>query len=345
MFISRPSHKRAIIIALLCLLVITVVASLLVGPIKLPLSDLFTILVRPDDQPQALVVWEIRLPRTLMVVLVGSALAVAGAMIQGLFRNPLADPALIGVSQGAALSTVLITLVGVEWIPFLLGSMKALTLPLAAFLGGLLTTFVVLRIGRVAQGANTAAMLLAGVAINALAGAVIGLCQYLATEQQLKNMTFWMLGSFSHVGWHNLYFAAPIILLSFAFVPALIKPLNVLLLGESEAKHLGVNLAFTQTAIVILATLMVAAGVASVGVVGFVGLVVPHIIRLSMGPDHRYLIPASMLLGAAILLLADMAARTIVLPAELPIGILTALVGGPFFIYLIIKQKQKMSLL
>jgi iron complex transport system permease protein len=286
---------------------------------------------------QEAVLLAIRLPRACAAVLVGGALATAGAALQGLFRNPLADPALIGVSNGAALAAVMVIVLG--------GSIAgvvphAIALPLAAFGGGLVATFLVYRIASRDGRTDVATMLLAGVAVNAIAAAGIGFMVFLSDDQQLRDLNYWLLGSLGGITWSSLTYGAPLIAFGALALPFFARQLNALLLGEVEAVHLGFRVERSKRLIVVLAALVTGVAVALSGVIGFVGLVVPHLVRLLTGPDHRLLLPLSVLLGASLLLIADLFARTLVLPAELPIGILTACIGGPFFIWLLLRRRS-----
>lgn len=290
---------------------------------------------------QAMVLFGIRLPRVVLGVLVGAGLSVSGAAMQGLFRNPLADPALVGVSSGAALGAVGIIVLGAAlpsaWVdlagPFLL--------PLAAFAGGALATLLVYRLATSDGRTSVATMLLAGIAINAVAGAGTGLMTFLADDDQLRDLMFWTLGSLGGVTWTRLAVVAPLVLLGIAATLPLARSLNALLLGEAEAGHLGIDTQRVKRRIIALAALIVGAATAVSGIIGFVGLVVPHLLRLAIGPDHRYLLPGAALLGASLLLGADLLARTLLAPAELPIGIVTALVGGPFFLWLLLRDRRR----
>lgn len=282
----------------------------------------------------------IRLPRTCLGMLAGAALAVSGAALQGLFRNPLADPALIGVSTGAALAAVCVIVLGAGLAAAFSFTVGPFLLPIAAFAGGLLTTLLVYRIANRDGRTDVATMLLAGVALNAIAGAGIGLLVFISTDQQLRDLSFWMLGSLGGVTWAKMLPAAPLIAFAIIALPLLARHLNALLLGETEALHLGFHVEHTKRFIVVLVALATGASVALTGVIGFVGLVVPHLVRLTIGPDHRTLLPASILLGASLMLIADLGARTVVLPAELPIGILTSCVGGPFFLWLLLRRRS-----
>jgi len=293
---------------------------------------------------QETVLLAIRLPRAVLGLLVGAGLAVAGAALQGLFRNPLADPGLIGVSNGAALAAAVTIVLGGAGVLGLPAWLVAHLLPVSAFAGGVAATWLVYLIASREGGTDVAVMLLAGVALNAIVGAAIGLLIFLSDDQELRDLNFWLLGSLGGATWDRLAVAAPLILLPSLLLIAQGRRLNALLLGEVEAGHLGVAVERTKRAIVLLAAMAVGASVALTGVIGFVGLVVPHLIRLVIGPDHRTLLPASILLGAALLLVADVLARTLALPAELPIGILTSTVGGPFFLWLLLRQRTQWAI-
>ncbi len=290
---------------------------------------------------EATVLLEIRLPRVVLGVLVGSALAVAGAALQGLFRNPLADPGLIGVSTGAALAAGVAIVFGGGLAAMLPAALQGALLPMAAFGGGLVATAVVYFLAHRDGRADVSTLLLAGVALNAIAGAAMGLLVFVSDDQQLRDLNFWLLGSLGGVTWERLVPALPLLLAPIALMPMLARPLDALLLGETEAAHLGFRVESAKRLTVVLAALGVGGAVALTGVIGFVGLVVPHLVRLVLGPGHRLLLPAAALLGASLLLLADLLARTVVLPAELPIGIVTSCVGGPFFLWLLVRRGRQ----
>lgn len=306
--------------------------AILAAPLGLELPWEFT-------RQQEAVMTAIRLPRAVAGVLVGASLAASGAALQGLFRNPLADPALIGVSMGAALGAAAMIVVG-GGLAGLAAFLSPFLLPLAAFGGGLATTFFVCRIASRDGRTDVATMLLAGVAMNAITGAGIGFMVFLSDDQQLRDLNYWLLGSVGGITWSGLAPAAPFILFAIVALPFFARSLNALLLGESEAGHLGFRVERTKRLIVVLAALATGTAVALTGVIGFIGLVVPHLVRLTAGPDHRFLLPLSILLGASLMLVADLFARTLVLPAELPIGILTACVGGPFFLWLLLRRRE-----
>lgn len=289
---------------------------------------------------QEAVLLAIRLPRALAGIFVGAALAACGAALQGLFRNPLADPALIGVSTGAALAAATVIVLGGSLTAVAAFLPLSLLLPLAAFGGGLATTLIVYRIASRDGRTDVAIMLLAGVAMNAITAAGVGLMVFMSDDQQLRDLNFWLLGSLGGATWDSLGAGAPFLVIGALALLLFARPLNALLLGESEAGHLGFRVERTKRTIVVLAALVTGAAVALTGVISFVGLVVPHVVRLLAGPDHRLLLPCSMMFGAALLLIADLFARTLVLPAELPISILMACIGGPFFIWLLLRRRR-----
>lgn len=296
---------------------------------------------RPEAQSIATILLDIRLPRIFLGILTGAGLAVAGVTLQGLFRNPLADPGLVGVSTGAALAAATFIVLGRLLIPILPPELLRHALPLAAFGGGLAATVIVYLVATREGRTDIATLLLSGVAINAMAAAGIGLLIFLSSEQELRDLNFWMLGSLNGITWPRLIVAAPLILAPTLILMGFARHLNALLLGEAEARHLGFRVERMKRVMVGLVALTVGAIVALTGAIGFVGLVVPHLVRLLMGADHRTLFPLSALLGAALVLVADLVARTIVVPAELPIGILTAMLGGPFFLWLLLRQRDQ----
>lgn len=285
------------------------------------------------SQQQMAVLWNIRLPRVVLGGLVGAALAVSGALLQGIFRNPLADPGLIGVSSGAALGAVFTIISG-------LAVFGIYTLPVAAFLAGAATTLLVYRLSRRHGRTDVAMLLLVGLALNALAGATTGLLTYLADDAQLRSIVFWTLGGLGGALWETVLAAAPPILIVLVLAPRLGFYLNLFALGEAEARHLGVNVEWIKRAAVLMAALATGAAVALTGPIGFIGLIVPHMVRLAIGPDHRWLIPACAFGGATLLILADLLARTLAAPAEIPVGLFTSFAGGPFFLALILRTRR-----
>lgn len=323
-------------ILLVCAVFFSSLLALQNGPIAMSSSELWLALWNDNATSNHAILFDIRLPRILMSLLVGAGLAVSGAVMQGLFRNPLADPGLVGVSAGAALGAGLAIVLG-GW---LFVEVPMWLLPLNAFIFGLAVTWIVYLIANNRQGTQVATLLLAGVAMQAFAGAAMGLLSYLANDQQLRDLTFWNLGSFGASAWNNFYICALVSIPALFALLSFSKHLNAMLLGEAEAEHLGISVENVKRISIVLVSLIVGTSVASVGAIGFVGLVVPHVVRLAFGSDHKFLLPASAGLGALLLVVADTFARTIISPAELPIGILTALIGCPFFIFLILKQRN-----
>lgn len=283
------------------------------------------------------VVLMLRLPRVLMATLVGASLACSGATMQGLFRNPLVEPGLVGVSAGAALGAIGMIVLGGSVLaaaPVVLASFGVAG---AAFAGGITATALVYLIGSRRPGIAT--LLLAGVAINAIAMAGVGMLTFIANEHQLRDLSFWTLGSLGGTSWSRLFAVAPLMLLPLCLLPRYASALNALLLGEREAALLGFQPDCVRRQLIALVALATSAAVAMCGVIGFVGLLVPHVIRMLWGPNHRLLLPASALAGASLLIGADAVARVVVAPAELPMGVITALLGGPFFLWLLLRLR------
>lgn len=324
---------------------ITMVFAVGIGSVWIPVRDVAAILLDAlgihiggsYTQQQELVLLYIRLPRVILGALIGGALGVSGALMQGLFRNPLAEPGLVGVSAGSALFAVAFIVLGSALALPPIIQMHALSI--AAFCGGLLTTFLVYGLATRAGRTAVATLLLAGVALGALAGACTGLLIFTADDAQLRTITFWTMGSLGGATWTSLAGTTPLLLTAILGAPFLARSLNAMLLGEAEAYHLGIRTERAKRISIILVALAVGAAVAAAGVIGFVGLVVPHLVRLLLGPDHRQVLPASALMGAVLLILADLVSRTIVAPAELPIGIVTALAGAPFFLWLLLRER------
>jgi iron complex transport system permease protein len=326
---SRRARGHLLLLAACLPLVLLAAAAL--GAVTIGPADLWKLLSGSADVPAVVraVFWEIRVPRVLLAALVGGSLALAGAGVQGLFRNPLADPALIGVSAGAALGAVLCFFFGWE------GLLGGWFLPLAAFAGGLLAVLILMSFHSGFAAGGTAKLILAGVALNAMAGSVLGFFLFSASDDALRSMTFWTLGSCASAQWPQV-----LVLLVFLAVGSFIlrrhaRALDALQLGEEQAAHLGVPVARVRGETIAVAALLVGAATAFAGTIGFIGLVAPHMARLLLGGLHRLVLPAALLLGAMLLVLADLGARTLTAPAELAVGILTAAIGGPFFLWLL----------
>ena len=298
--------------------------------------------IEATGEARALILWEVRLPRAVLGALVGGALGLSGAALQGFLRNPLAEPGLVGVSSGAALAAVAVI---VLLRPAgLFDALPAhVVLPLAAFAGGGAATALVLRLSLVDGHTRVATLLLAGLALNAIAGAGIGFFSHVASDTALRSVTFWMFGSLGRAGWQEIAIAAPLLVVPLLLLPRDAQALNALLLGEAEAGHLGVDVERLKRRVTVLVVLAAGAAVALAGIIAFVGLLVPHLVRMAFGPDHRGLLVLSALSGALLLSLADTAARVLMAPTELPIGILTALVGGPFFLGLLLRRRHEIE--
>lgn len=290
-----------------------------------------------------LIVMDIRLPRVLLGIMVGAALAISGAVMQGLFRNPLADPALVGVSSGAALAAVTVIVLGGSWLQSWTGWLESLAIPLAAFIGGILVTIIIFRFSTRNGRTDVGLMLLTGVAINAIAGSATGLLTYVASDEALRSLTFWSMGSLASATWQDVAIVTLPTLLALAILPLYARSLNSFLMGESVSYQSGFNVKQLKQVSIGLTALAVGAAVSVSGLIGFVGLVAPHLVRLMLGPDHRWVIPGSALMGGMLVLVSDMLARTLLSPAELPIGILMSAIGGPFFLWLLMKHRSRIG--
>ena len=320
----RPALARRLLLMTLLLVSLTLFATTL-GAMRLSLVNLL-----PSGDDMLRHIWlTIRLPRVLLALLVGAALALSGCVMQGLFRNPLADPGLLGISSGAALAVA-------SWLvlPFSAAGLIALYMPmLAAFIGSLAVMVVIFILSRAEEG-SLSRLLLVGIAINALCGALVGVLSWLSNDAQLRQLSLWGMGSL------GLLVAATLIIPAALAVWWMASRLNLLQLGDEEAHYLGVNVQALQRWLLLCSAVLVAVAVAISGVIGFIGLVVPHLMRLWLGPDHRGLIPGSLLAGAILLLLADTLARTVAAPAEIPVGLLTSLLGAPWFLWLVFHREN-----
>jgi iron complex transport system permease protein len=310
-----------------------------IGPGKPELvsyGDAFSAIFGSDGVPTYLhqVFWHVRIPRVILAGLVGAALACAGTAMQAVFRNPMADPFIVGVSTGASLGAVAAGLAGITSIA-IIGSMVT---PALAFTTALVTVLVVYRLGVVKGKVYVDTLLLSGVAIAAFLGAIVSFMIYF-TQQEYHRIVFWLLGSLSLASWPAVWVLLVAVAIGSATVFLFSRELNALLLGEETAHNLGTNPESMKTIMLLMAAVMTAAAVAFTGVIGFVGLIIPHMVRLIVGADHRILVPAATLTGAVFLIWADTLARTVIAPTELPVGIITALCGGPFFLYLLRRSK------
>ena len=341
----KSKTQNLILLGLGTALLFLVIFSLTIGAFQIPLLQVVSILmdsmglqVSEFSPQQANVIKQIRLPRIFLAGLIGGGLGIAGAALQGLFRNPLVEPGLIGVSSGGALFAVLFIVFGSSF-PFL-SYFGPAGLPFFAFLGGLINMLLVYHLASKSGKTDISLLILAGVALNALAGALIGLAIFYADDAALRNFTFWSLGDVGGANWSKVQLAFLLIVGPALLIITQYRNLNALTLGENEAYHMGVDVQKVKYIILFTCALIVGTGVSMTGTIGFVGLVVPHLIRLLFAADHRLVLAGSFLLGASLLTGADLLARTIVMPSELPIGILTAIIGAPFFIWLINNIKK-----
>ena len=331
------------------LLVAAAIISLCAGAIVVPLKEVMSISLRscgietgiPYDELNETVLLTLRMPRVLLSILVGAALAVSGVALQGIFRNPLVDSGLIGIASGASFFAALYILLGSS-IPFLVAGNPQLTLAFVAFIGAALTTTLVYRISRFRQTIQITLLILAGVALNAIAGSLTGLMTFFASESELRDLSFWTLGSLGGATWEGLLILTPFVVIPFFFIVRMGNALNAFALGEQSAYFLGINTRRVKLTTFLASTAMVGASVSFVGAIGFVGLVIPHILRAMVGPNHRVLIPLSAIAGAALVCISDLLSRTILIPTEVPIGIITALFGTPVLLVIILRQKKQL---
>ncbi len=339
------AKKKLFMAGLIVLLLFSAVSAMVLGAVSIGWRSVLIILF--DTSPVSLsfagvevlevhedILLQIRLPRVLLAAAVGSSLAVSGAVFQGLFRNPMADPYVIGISSGAALGAVFAMLSGFS---LAVGGFGAV--PLFAFGGGIITIMLVYSMARVGRAVPVMTLLLAGIAVSAFLSALVSLLTYFAGEK-LHMVVFWMMGGLGGATWHQVRVMVPYALVGYICVSIFSRELNAMLLGEETASNLGVNTERVKKIMLAGSSLLVAAAVSTSGIIGFVGLVVPHFVRLVAGPDHRFLLPASALLGAVLLIATDTLARVIIAPSELPVGIITALIGAPMFVYLLKKRKK-----
>ncbi len=339
--VNRSAGLLASLVAVL--LLIMMIVSMITGSVRLNLADVLQMLgmkLTGNSLSQELLIIEkilfsLRAPRTLLMVLTGAALACSGASYQGLFRNPLADPYLIGVSSGASLGAVIA--MSISWPYTRLGTLMT---PLMAFFFAILTVIAVFHLGKIGGVLNMTGLILAGVAVNAIASALTS-GWLLISNSELRYSLSWMLGGITRSGWEPLTVMVPVLLVGMAGQWALAYPLNVMQFGDEQAAQLGVSVQKMRRRIIFFSTLTTATAIAFSGIIGFVGLIVPHMIRLLVGSDYRRLIPLSILGGGLFLLTADVIARTVIAPQELPVGILTALTGAPFFLWLLHQVKRK----
>jgi len=341
--VSRPARGIALSAALAAALVASVLLSSVVGQLPITPAELVGSVLRsvgvdtgwaPDDRLVESTIWIVRFPRIVMGLAVGAALAVAGAVMQAIFGNPLAEPGVVGVSSGAALGAAAAIVFGVT-------ALGSWSIALFAFGGGLLATLVVYFVSRANGRTEVVTLLLTGIAINAFAGAGLAFLLFVGDTASREQITFWQLGSLGGSLWREVAIVAPVMAAGTVAAVALGKRYDLLALGERNARHLGVNVEALRIGSIVLVALLTGVAVAFCGIIAFVGLVVPHVIRMAIGPSHRPLIVASAVGGGALITVADLLARTMVPGADLPIGMLTSLIGGPFFFYLLYRQRKR----
>lgn len=334
---KRRRAGVALVVGLVVALGVMIVVAAGTGQVRIPPAEVLGSIAHrlgldvgpmPSHPQGDNALWLVRFPRVTLAVLVGAALACAGALMQGVFANPLAEPALVGVSSGAAVGAATVIVLGIEF-------MGSWTVALAAFLTGLVTTMAVYLLSRANGRTEVVTLVLTGVAVNAIAFALIAFLTFVADPQAREQIIFWQLGSLNGARWEQVWAALPLVLVGLAVAVGAAHRLDLLSLGERSARHLGVDVERLRITMVVVIALLVGSGVAFTGIIGFIGLVVPHLVRMIIGPGHRVLIPASALAGAVVLVTADLVARTAVANADLPLGMLTALVGGPFFFWLL----------
>ncbi|MEV8417371.1 iron ABC transporter permease [Streptomyces niveus] len=327
--------------ALLGVLLLLALLSAGLGAYDIPLGDVVSSVrhrmgiggAALERVPES-VLWNVRLPRVVLALLVGASLGCAGALMQGVFGNPLAEPGVIGISAGAAVGAVASIALGLSF----LGNW---TVTVCAFVSGLLTVLLVYAMSRSGGRTEVVTLILTGIAVNAFAGALIGLSIFFADNAQISQITFWQLGSLAQATWPKVLAVLPCALLGLAVAPFYARKLDLLALGERPARHLGVDVERLRVVLVLVVALLTAAAVAVAGIITFVGLLVPHLLRMANGPGHRFLVPGSALGGALVLVAGDLAARTVAAPAELPLGVLTALFGSPFFFWLLRRTRRR----
>jgi len=349
-YFKRVSRWKLLLIILAAALIVTIVLSLNVGFAQIPFSTILTILakripflgslVESSNIPHSdeRIIIELRMPRILGSALVGAALSAAGVAYQGIFKNPMADPYVLGVSAGAAVGASLAIVLGIGLTLFGVN-----TLPILAFAASLATVFTVYNISRVGSRVPVTTLLLSGIAVSIFLSAIVAVLQFIAGKK-LQTIVFWLMGSFSDVQWKDVWAVLPLISIGTLIIYFYARDLNILSLGEETAQNLGVDVEKVKKLLLIFGSLVTAAAVSISGLIGFIGLMIPHITRIIIGPDHRILLPTSIIVGASFLVICDAVARVIVSAAELPVGIITALSGGPFLIYLLRKKKESYAM-
>ncbi|AGB41648.1 ABC-type Fe3+-siderophore transport system, permease component [Halobacteroides halobius DSM 5150] len=332
---TKKTKWRGIIVGLIIFLILTVIVATSLGAVKIPFLKVIQILFKLGEKlgVSQTIIWKIRLPRVLLAGLVGLALATSGTVFQALLKNPMADPYVIGISSGASLGATL----GMLW-DFQFSLLGLNSIPIFAFSGALVTTFIVYNLAKVGHKISVSTLLLAGVAVGSFLSAIVSLLMVF-NNQSMQRIVFWMMGSLAVADWAKVEMIWIYIIIGYFSIHVFARDLNIMLLGAEAAQGLGVEAEQIKKILLIVGSLLAGVAVAGSGVIGFVGLIIPHLVRLLVGPDHRILIPSSALVGAIFLILTDTLARTVIAPTEIPVGIITSLFGGPFFLYLLSKKK------
>ena len=342
-FLAGRRTRIYSLLGLAAALVVVIAVATSIGSVKIPLATTFRVLLdrlplvnMHQTWPSAIatIILDIRLPRVILAGLVGAALSIAGATYQGLFRNPLADPYLIGVAQGASVGAIIGFLLPAAWTSPTFG-----LVPLLAFIGAILATVVVYLLARVGKTLPVTTLILSGVALSALFGSIVSYL-IISSGNKMHGIIFWLMGSFSTSQWSEVGIVLPYVAVGTAVIIVFARLLNVMQLDEEQAQQLGVNVERFKIILLAAATLITAASVSFVGTIGFVGIIIPHAVRLVWGADHRYLLPLAVLTGAIFMILTDLVSRTVLAPTEIPIGVITAVCGAPFFLYLLRRRKK-----
>lgn len=346
-YIRKRNHSKILFLVLMILLCFGIIFVSTLGVAKIPFKESIKIILtnipliksqislEGISESHIVIIQKIRLPRIILSAIIGMALAGSGVIFQGIFKNPMAEPYVLGVSSGAAFGATLAIVLGLESTMLGMGAISIM-----AFIGAVTTTFIVYNIARIGNKTPVVTLLLAGIALSFLLSSLISLLMTFNREQ-VEKIVFWTMGSVSSASWSHVMISAPIILLGSIIFTIFSRDLNIMLLGEDSAKNLGVEVEKLKKILLVIASIVAASAVSVSGIIGFVGLVIPHIVRLIVGPDHRVLIPFTLISGAIFMIIADTLARTIMPPIEIPVGVITSLFGAPFFIYLLCKNKKK----
>jgi iron complex transport system permease protein len=345
-FIEKRKRWRIILLLSCMALFVTGIYTTTLGPAEISFKTAAGIIfgkipffqqwINLDEYPEVhrTIIWSLRMPRVILAGIVGGALGVVGATLQGFFKNPMADPSVIGVSSGAALGATVVIVTGIG------DFLGILRIPVFSFLSALLTTWLVYVLAKIGNRVVVHTLLLAGIALSSLMQALISFLMVMNADQ-MEKVYFWIMGSFANTNWGHIGIAAPSIFLGVILITVFAKELNAMVFGDSTAHHLGIDLEKLKIVLLVLSSLTIAGAVSVCGIIGFVGLIIPHIVRMMVGPDHRILLPMSFLTGGIFMILTDTFARTFFAPMEIPIGVITAMFGGPFFIYLLKKKKDR----